>query len=153
MDFFWNEEDQAAFEYLRDALLTATTLSKPVYDKEDRPFEISCDAQDYALGYVLEQKDELGNTRPIAFASRKLNVHELNYTTTEKECLAVVESIKKFHHYLFGNRFIVWVDHKALQWLFNKSDLGHGRLMRWVILLQSYDFEIRYKEGKKTSKC
>lgn len=147
-DFFWKERDQEAFDYLKDSLLKATTLSKPIYDDKDRPFEISCDAQDFALGYVLEQKDKKGVNRPIAFGSRKLNLHELNYTVTEKECLALVDSIKKFHHYLYGNHFIVWVDHKALQWLFNKQDLGHGRLMRWVILLQSYDFEVRYKKGK-----
>lgn len=147
--YLWSDAEQKAFEYLRDTLLSATTLSKPIYDDPNRPFEISCDAQDFAVGYVLEQKDSDGIRKPIAFGGRGLSKHEINYTVTEKECLALVEAIKKFHHYVYGEEFVVWVDHKALQWLFNKPDLGHGRLMRWVILLQTYNFKVCYKEGKK----
>ena len=85
--------------------------------------------------------------QPIAYASRLLSKAEKNYTTTEKEALAMVYAVNKFRHYLLGNRFIFYVDHLALQYLVNKPQVS-GRLARWLLLFLEFDFKVIYKPGK-----
>ena len=85
--------------------------------------------------------------QPIAYASRLLSKAEKNYTTTEKEALAMVYAVNKFCHYLLGNRFIFYVDHLALQYLVNKPQVS-GRLARWLLLFLEFDFKVIYKPGK-----
>ncbi|KAM2053993.1 hypothetical protein ACFX1T_003574 [Malus domestica] len=97
------------------------------------PFELMCDASDYAIGVVLGQKR---NKQPhvIHYASRTLNDAQLNYSTTEKELLAVVFALDKFHSYLLGTKVIVYSDHAALKYLFTKKE-ANLRLIRWMLLL------------------
>ena len=83
----------------------------------------------------------------IAYASRLLSKAEKNYTTTEKEALAMVYAVNKFHHYLLSNKFIFYVDHLALQYLVNKPQVS-GRLTRWLLLFLEFDFKVIYKPGK-----
>jgi len=85
------------------------------------------------LGIVLAQSGEGNIDHPIAFASRKLSTAEKNYTTTEREGLAMVYALQKFRHYLLGSRFKMFTDHSALNYLVNKPVLG-GRICRWLIL-------------------
>jgi hypothetical protein len=84
---------------------------------------------------------------PLAFASRKLSTVEINYTTTEREGLAMVYALQKFRHYLLGGHFKMFTDHSALKYLVNKPVLG-GRICRWLLLFQEYDFEIVVKPGR-----
>ncbi|GJU82483.1 reverse transcriptase domain-containing protein [Tanacetum coccineum] len=106
----------------------------------DQPFEIMCDASDYAIGAVLGQRIEK-HFRPIHYASKTMTEAETNYTTTEKEMLAVVYAFEKFRSYLIMNKSVVYTDHSALKYLFNKKD-AKARLLRWVLLLQEFDFKV-----------
>nr|GEV90259.1 putative nucleotidyltransferase, ribonuclease H [Tanacetum cinerariifolium] len=99
-----------------------------------------CDATDYAVGAVLGQRIEK-HFRPIHYASKTMNQAEANYTTTEKEMLAVVYAFEKFRSYLIINKSIVYTDHSALKYLFAKKD-AKARLLRWILLLQEFDFKI-----------
>nr|GFB95273.1 transposon Ty3-I Gag-Pol polyprotein [Tanacetum cinerariifolium] len=88
---------------------------------------------------VLGQRIEK-HFRPIHYASKIMNQAEANYTTTEKEMLAVVYAFKKFHSYLIMNKSIVYTDHSALKYLFAKKD-AKARLLHWILLLQEFDFK------------
>ncbi|GJW72911.1 reverse transcriptase domain-containing protein [Tanacetum coccineum] len=111
----------------------------------DQPFEIMCDASDYAIGAVLGQRIEK-HFRPIHYASKTMTEAESNYTTTEKEMLAVVYAFEKFRSYLIMNKSVVYTDHSALKYLFNKKD-AKARLLRWVLLLQEFDFSVIDTKG------
>ncbi|GJT35122.1 reverse transcriptase domain-containing protein [Tanacetum coccineum] len=106
----------------------------------NEPFELMCDASDFALGAVLGQRHEK-HFRPIHYASKTLNEAESRYTTTEKEMLAVVYAFEKFRSYLVMNKCTVYTDHSALKYLFAKKD-SKARLLRWVLLLQEFDFDV-----------
>ncbi|GJU76578.1 DNA-directed DNA polymerase [Tanacetum coccineum] len=114
---------------------------------KDQPFEIMCDASDYAIGAVLGQRIEK-HFRPIHYASKTMTEAESNYTTTEKEMLAVVYTFEKFRSYLIMNKSVVYTDHSALKYLFNKKD-AKARLLRWVLLLQEFDFKVVDTKGAK----
>nr|GEY83703.1 reverse transcriptase domain-containing protein [Tanacetum cinerariifolium] len=111
----------------------------------DLPFELMCDANDFPIGAVLGQRHEK-HFRPIHYASKTLTDAESNYTTTEKEMLAVVYAFKKFRSYLIMNKCIVHTDHSALKYLFAKKD-AKARLLRWVLLLQEFDFAVIDTKG------
>nr|GEX72210.1 reverse transcriptase domain-containing protein [Tanacetum cinerariifolium] len=106
----------------------------------DQPFELMCDASDFAVRAVIGQRIEK-HFRPIHYASKTMTQAELNYTTTEKEMLAVVYAFEKFYSYLIMNKSIVYTDHSALKYLFAKKDVK-ARLLRWILLLQEFDFKI-----------
>ena len=104
-----------------------------------------CDASDFAIGAVLGQKREK-IFQVIYYASRTLNDAQLNYATTEKELLAIVFAFEKFRPYLIGNKVVVHTDHSAIKYLMTKKD-AKPRLIRWVLLLQEFDVEIKDKKG------
>nr|GFA54258.1 reverse transcriptase domain-containing protein [Tanacetum cinerariifolium] len=103
------------------------------------------DASDFAIGAVLGQRHEK-HFKPIHYASKTMNDAETNYTTTEKEILAVVYAFKKFRSYQIMNKSIVHKDHSALKYLFAKKD-AKARLLRWVLLLQEFDFKVLDTKG------
>ncbi|GJZ19745.1 reverse transcriptase domain-containing protein [Tanacetum coccineum] len=111
----------------------------------DLPFELMCDASDFAIGVVLGQCHEK-HFRPIHYASKTMNEAESHYTTTEKEMLAVVYAFEKFRSYLILNKSVVYTDHSALKYLFAKKD-SKARLLRWVLLLQEFDFNVIDTKG------
>nr|GFA79371.1 uncharacterized protein [Tanacetum cinerariifolium] len=111
----------------------------------DQPFELMCDASDFAVGAVLGQRIEK-HFRPIHYASKTMTQAESNYTTTEKEMLAVVYAFEKFHSYLIMNKSIVYTNHSALKYLFAKKD-AKARLLRWILLLQEFDFKVIDTKG------
>ncbi|GJU70806.1 reverse transcriptase domain-containing protein [Tanacetum coccineum] len=128
------------FKFIEKEVTEAPILIAPNWDQ---PFEIMCDACDYAIGAVLGQRIEK-HFRPIHYASKTMTEAETNYTTTEKEMLAVVYAFEKFRSYLIMNKSVVYTDHSALKYLFNKKD-AKARLLRWVLLLQEFNFKvIRY---------
>nr|GEZ47845.1 reverse transcriptase domain-containing protein [Tanacetum cinerariifolium] len=104
-----------------------------------------CDASDFAVGSVLGQRIDK-HFRPIYYASKTMNQAEANYTTTEKEMLAVVYAFEKFHSYLIMNKSIVYTDHSTLKYLFAKKDVK-ARLLRWILSLQEFDFKVIDSRG------
>nr|GFC94195.1 reverse transcriptase domain-containing protein [Tanacetum cinerariifolium] len=126
-----------AFKTLKDKLTKAPILIAPNWNK---PFELMCDASDYAVGAVLGQRIEK-LFRSIHYASKTMNQAEANYTTIEKEMLAVVYAFEKFRSYLIMNKSIVYTDHSALKYLFAKKD-AKAHLLRWILLLQEFDFKV-----------
>ncbi|GJS73913.1 copia protein [Tanacetum coccineum] len=140
--FIFSEECIQAFQILKKKLTEAPILIAPDWDQ---PFELMCDASDYAIGAVLGQRIEK-HFRPIHYASKTMTEAESNYTTTEKEMLAVVYAFEKFRSYLIMNKSIVYTDHSALKYLFNKKD-AKARLLRWVLLLQEFDFKVIDTKG------
>ncbi|CAN6723531.1 unnamed protein product [Malus baccata var. baccata] len=142
--FDFNEECEKAFNHLKEMLTSAPIIVPPDWSL---PFELMCDASDYALGAVLGQRKD---KRPhaIYYASRTLNDAQLNYSTTEKELLVVVFALDKFHSYLLGTKVIIYTDHTALKYLFTKKE-AKPRLIRWMLLLQEFDIEIRDKKGSE----
>jgi hypothetical protein len=121
-----DEASKWAFEQLKLALQVAPILWTSDWNKQ---FLVYCDAFGEAVGSTLSQLDENGHDHPIHFVSRQLISVENNYTMTEHEGLAVIFSLKKFHHYLLGYKAKIVIDHKALTYLVNKSNLS-GRLAR-----------------------
>ena len=140
----WQSEQMTAFQNLKDALIQYPVLQFPDFTQ---PFIVTTDASNYAIGAILSQ-GKLGEDKPIAYASRTLNNAEINYSTTEKELLALVWAAKHFRPYLLGRKFYFVTDHKPLKWLMNVTDPG-SRLIRWRLLLEEYEYEIIHKEGKK----
>ncbi|WKA10518.1 hypothetical protein VitviT2T_028084 [Vitis vinifera] len=104
-----------------------------------------CDASDLAMGAVLGQRED-GKPYVIYYASKTLNEAQRNYTTTEKELLAVVFALDKFRAYLVGSSIVVFTNHSALKYLLIKQD-AKARLIRWILLLQEFNLQIRDKKG------
>jgi hypothetical protein len=107
----------------------------------------ACQCIFYCLRSSVSTTREGDIDHPLAFASRKLSTTEINYTTTEREGLAMVYALQKFHHYLLGGHFKMFTDHSTLKYLVNKLVLG-GRICIWILLFQEYDFEIVVKPGR-----
>jgi len=129
--FDFTDECLVAFHTFKKALISAPIILPSDWTL---PFEIMCDASDYAVGAVLGQtKDKKHHA--IAYASKTLTRAQLNYVTTKKELLAIVFAIDKFRSYLVGVMIIVYTDHAALKYMLTKKD-AKPRLIRWILLLQ-----------------
>jgi hypothetical protein len=140
--FIFSPECIEAFETLKKKLTEAPILVAPDWDL---PFELMCDASDFAIGAVLGQR-KAKYFQPIHYASKTMTEAQGHYTTTEKELLAVVYAFEKFRSYLILTKCVVYTDHSALKYLFAKQD-AKPRLLRWVLLLQEFDIIIRDKKG------
>ena len=144
IEWSWTEKQENSFQELKSKLVKPPVLQFPDFTQ---PFILTTDASAYAVGGILSQ-GEIGKDRPIAFASRTLNNAEINYSTVEKELLAIVWSCKHYRPYLLGRKFTVVTDHKPLLWIFNVTDPS-SRLLRWRLLLEEYQFNIVHKAGVK----
>ncbi|CAM8908137.1 unnamed protein product [Rhodiola kirilowii] len=140
--FEFTKTCKEAFDELRKALTSTPIIQTPDWEQ---PFEIMCDASDFAVGAVLGQRFDK-KAVVIYYASRTLDSAQRNYSTTEKELLAVVFALEKFRSYLLGAKVIVFSDHAAIRYLMKKKE-AKPRLIRWILLLQEFDVEIRDKKG------
>ncbi|GJT27870.1 reverse transcriptase domain-containing protein [Tanacetum coccineum] len=138
----YNQGNNGAFNILKKKLTEAPILVAPDWDL---PFEIMCDASDYAVGAVLGQR-KTKHFQPIHYASKTMTDAQAHYTTTKKELLAVVYAFEKFWSYLVLSKTIVYTDHSALKYLLTKQDVK-PRLLRWILLLQEFDVIIHDKKG------
>nr|GEU42805.1 reverse transcriptase domain-containing protein [Tanacetum cinerariifolium] len=140
--FLFSKECVEAFQTLKRKLTEAPIL---IALEWDMPFELMCDASDFAIGAVLGQRQDK-HFRLIHYASKTMTEAESNYTTTEKEMLAVVYAFEKFRSYLIMNKSIVYTNHFALKYLFAKKD-SKARLLHWVLLLQEFTFKVTDTKG------
>jgi hypothetical protein len=137
--FNWFSKCNEAFEKLKTLLTTAPVLAQPDINK---PFDVYCDALGSGLGCVLMQEG-----RVIAYASRQLRRHVEHYPTHDLEIAAVVHALKIWRHYLLGNVYHIYTDHKSLKYIFTQSELNM-RQRRWLELIKDYELEIHYHPGK-----
>ncbi|GJU87208.1 putative nucleotidyltransferase, ribonuclease H [Tanacetum coccineum] len=140
--FDFSDDCKKAFNILKEKLTTAPIIISPDWNV---PFKLMCDASDFVVGAVLGSRID-GKFKPIYYASKTLNNSQEHYTTTEKELLVVVFSFDKFRQYLVLSKTVVYTDQSALKYLFSKQD-AKPRLIRWVLLLQGFDIEIKDKKG------
>lgn len=141
--FNWTVEAESAFNRLKLCLTSAPILATPDYSLE---FTIQTDACDLGMGAVITQVQQ-GNERVIEYMSQKFSPAQQKYSTTEKECLAVILAVEKFRCYIEGVNFTVITDHSSLTWLHNLKDPA-GRLARWALRLQAYNYNLVYRKGK-----
>ncbi|UYV78764.1 hypothetical protein LAZ67_16002677 [Cordylochernes scorpioides] len=141
----WNTDCQQAFTTLKESL-----TSKPVLHlyQVGLSCRLYCDASTQGIAGILKQVHPDGQIHPVQYFSRALRAHERNYTVSELECLAIVESVDKFRIYLTGIKFTIYTDHQALQWLKTIKNPS-GRLFRWSLRLSTYNYEIHYIKGSQ----
>jgi hypothetical protein len=137
--FEWTEKCEQSFQELKKRLVSAPILTMPDITKS---FDVYYDASKLGLGSVLMQEGKV-----IAYLSRQLRPHELNYPTHDLELVAVVHALKSWRHYLMGNRCEIYTDHKSLKYIFSQKELNM-RQRRWVELIKDYDLGIHYHPGK-----
>jgi len=139
-------EQMRSFEEIKTRLCTGPVLAHPDLAQ---PFVLHTDASKFAIGAVLLQCDAAGVERPVSFFSKKLSSAQQNYSTFERECLAVVAALEHFRVYLLGRPFRLRTDHKALQWLFSKEPKASARVSGWLATLAEYPVVIEYVRGKE----
>ena len=132
--FVWNDRCQSSFEGLKLHLTTKPIVRSPNWQL---PFEVMCDASDFSIGAVLGQRED-GKPYVVYYARKTLNEAQRNYTTTEKELLAIVYALDKFQAYLVRFIIIIFTDHSTLKYLLTKQD-AKARLIRWVLLLWEFN--------------
>jgi hypothetical protein len=142
--FQWNEDCQQGLDTIKENMVTSPILLFPDWEMT---FHVHVDASSIALGAIMVQPGAGDLDQPIAFASIKFSKSEKNYNTTEREFLSMVYALQKFRHYLLGKHFKMFTDHSALKYLVNKPVLG-GRIYRWILLFQEFNFEVIVKPGK-----
>jgi hypothetical protein len=128
--FVFTEECFQSFHTLKKELISTPVIQPPIWHL---PFEIMCDTNDYAVGAVLGQSKDK-KQYAISYASKTLTGPQLNYSTTQKELLAVVFAIEKFRSYLVGTKLVVYTDHAILKYLLTKKD-AKPHLIRWILPL------------------
>jgi hypothetical protein len=143
--FVWNQIHQDEFLDMKKALTTPPILAYPNMNND---FIVTTDASTAGLGFILSQYDSEGRERVVAYGGRGLRNSERFWSITELECLGIIEATRTWHPYLAGRHFKVVTDHVSLKYL-KTLKMGAGRLQRWALLLQGYDFEIEYKQGSK----
>ena len=140
--FAWSQACEAAFDKLKTMLVSPPIMRSPNWNL---PFEIMCDASDYAIGAVLGQREDK-KAFVIYYANKTLDSAQVNYTTTENEFLAVVFALEKFRSYIVGSPITIFTDHAALKYLLSKQDTK-PRLTRWILLCQEFNLTIKDKKG------
>lgn len=143
VQFYWSDECETAFNYLKNSLITPPILKYPDFDK---PFCITTDASKIACGAVLSQNYD-GIEMPIAYASRSFTSGERNKSTPEQELCAIHFALQYFKPYIYGLKFLVKTDHRPLVYLYTMKNPS-SKLLRIRLDLEEYDFEIEHIPGK-----
>ena len=144
VNFIWSEACNEAFNNLKAILWSAPILKAPDFNKE---FRLAVDASDYGAGAVLMQCDEEGIEFPVCYYSKKFNVHQVNYSTIEKELLAIILALTHFEVYInTNNPLVIYTDHNPLIFL-NKIKNKNRRLLNWSLQLQEYNLNIQHVKG------
>ena len=145
----WTEQHDMAFKLAKEALQADSIL---VHYDSTKPLLLACDASEYGIGAVLSHILDTGEEKPIAYASRNLNSAEHHYSQLEREGLAIVFGMKKFHNYLYGRHFTIESDHQQLSHLFSETKtipaMASVKIQKWALTLAAYQYNIRYKLGK-----
>nr|CAI5855280.1 unnamed protein product [Callosobruchus analis] len=148
VEFIWTDECENTFQMSKklitsEGVLTHFSPSLPIY--------VSCDASGYGVGAVLSHHIN-GEEKPVLFASSTLSAAEKLYSNLERESLAIIFALKKFHKYIFGRKFVLLSDHQPLQYIFGRNKgipvTAASRITLWAITLSAYDYDIQYKKGK-----
>ena len=140
----WGQAQEKAYQTIKSHLTNEPILRLP---DPKKTYYLQTDASNTGIGAVLMQKHD-EKLFPVCYASKKLSSTERNYSTIEKECLAVVWGIKRFHLYLYGVPFVLQTDHEPLKYM-NSAKFANGRLMRWAMFLQSYTFRVEAIKGSE----
>ena len=140
--FVITDNQRGAFQHLVRTINSAPVLSVPDYSE---PFRVSNDASQYGVGAVLYQVVD-GRIRYIMFSSKSLTSGQKNYPATKRELLAIVFALRQFHFYLYGRKFLLYTDHKALLAISTKAELSYV-MANWLDVLLSYDFDIHHRPG------
>jgi len=146
VEWTWSSAQQKAFDEVNQRLTSAPILAYPVKSK---PFCLCTNASDCAIGPVLEQEGEDGQWHIVAYGSRSLTDAERKWSSTEKECLAVVHFMNHWRHLLLGAQFEVLTDHQALSKMFGQAEPPTGKLVRWILKTQPFQpFNVKYQPGQ-----
>ncbi|XP_039862929.1 uncharacterized protein LOC120718450 [Simochromis diagramma] len=148
----WSQAQEKAFRQVKELLQSAPLL---VHFDPEKEVLLSCDASPYGIGAVLSHRMEEGEEKPVGYASRTLTAAEKGYSQLEKEGLAIVFAVKRFHQYLYGRPFTVVTDHKPLLSLFSETKgippMASARVQRWALTLSAYQYRIVYKAGPENA--
>ena len=148
----WSPACQQAFEVNKQALVDSPALAH--YDAT-KPLQLACDASPFGVGAVLSQFNDNSKERPVAFASRTLSAAEKNYAQIEREALALIYGVRKFHQYLYGREFTLLTDHKPLTSILGSKvgipTLAATRMQRWALTLSAYHYSIKYRKAKENA--
>ena len=139
----WTDKHDSAFVQLKQNFLNCVSLTHYLPNVR---LKLQTDASDIGISGILYQEDAEGNPRIVSLVSRVLTKYERNYTVTEKELLAIIYSVLKFRYYLVGTSFDIITDHKSLTFLLT-SPFNSARLMRWILCLQEYNFDVHHCKG------
>ena len=152
MKWTWIEECEKSFQRLKESLVSAQVLMH--YDVS-LPVRLACDASAYGNEAVISRVLPSGEERPVAYASRSLSKAEVNYSQIEKEALALIFGVRRFHQFLYGRKFVLVTDHKPLVTIFGSKQsippIAAAKLQRWSIILAGYRYEIEYKRTQDHS--
>ena len=145
----WSQDQEKAFQQAKAMLHSSSLL---IHYDEKKPLVVACDASPYGLGAVLSHRMPDGSDLPVAYPSRTLSPAEKRYSQLEKEALAIIFAVRKFHDYVYSRKFVLQSDHKPLQFFLSESKqiplLASSCIQRWAITLSAYNYVIQYKPGK-----
>ena len=146
MEFKWAEKEQKAFDTLKQALVSPKLLLFPDYNKK---FILTCDGCKTGMGYVLQQEDDKGVVRPIAYAGRATSDSEIFFSISELELAALISGLRYFQSYLTHSHTVIETDHAAINYILKDKRPATQRIARWLPFLSSFDFKIVARHGVK----
>ena len=144
----WDTEQENAYKEAKHLLTVAQILT---HFESDKPLVLACDTSPYGVGAVLSHIVDGNKEKPIAYASRSLSTAECNYSQLDKEALAIVFGVTRFHQFVYGRQFTLYSDHKPLIHIFGETKsvpaMASARIQCWALTLDAYSYSIKFKKG------